>query len=105
MRNKITTRNWYLKLGFHDAGQADYPDYLILKKDTIELHFFAFPNLNPKENYGQIYVHCSSIEDIYMDIQARGITIHPNAPLQLKPWGKTEFSLLDPDNNLITFGE
>ncbi len=25
--------------------------------------------------------------------------------LELKPWGQKEFSLLDPDHNLLTFGE
>ena len=25
--------------------------------------------------------------------------------LQIKPWGQKEFSLLDPDYNLLTFGE
>jgi hypothetical protein len=25
--------------------------------------------------------------------------------MEIKPWGQKEFSLLDPDNNLLTFGE
>jgi hypothetical protein len=25
--------------------------------------------------------------------------------LQIKPWQQKEFSLLDPDNNLLTFGQ
>jgi hypothetical protein len=35
----------------------------------------------------------------------RKVEIHPHGLLQLKPWGQKEFSLLDPDNNLLTFGE
>ena len=31
--------------------------------------------------------------------------IHPNGSLTTKPWGQKEFSLLDPDNNLLTFGQ
>ena len=31
--------------------------------------------------------------------------IHPNGSLEIKPWGQKEFSVLDPDNNLLTFGE
>ena len=31
--------------------------------------------------------------------------IHPNGSPQLKPWGQKEFSILDPDFNLITFGQ
>jgi hypothetical protein len=31
--------------------------------------------------------------------------MHPNGYLETKPWGQKEFSLLDPDNNLLTFGQ
>jgi hypothetical protein len=30
---------------------------------------------------------------------------HPNGHLAIKPWGQKEFSILDPDNNLLTFGQ
>jgi hypothetical protein len=33
------------------------------------------------------------------------IPIHPNGHLETKPWGQIEFSLLDPDYNLLTFGQ
>jgi len=33
------------------------------------------------------------------------VEIHPNGHLEMKPWGQKEFALLDPDNNLLTFGE
>jgi hypothetical protein len=33
------------------------------------------------------------------------VTIHPNGNLAMKPWGQKEFALLDPDNNLLTFGQ
>ena len=39
------------------------------------------------------------------DKHPKGIVKHPNGPLETKPWGQKEFSILDPDNNLLTFGE
>jgi len=33
------------------------------------------------------------------------VSIHPDGNLEAKPWGQKEFSILDPDNNLLTFGE
>jgi uncharacterized glyoxalase superfamily protein PhnB len=45
------------------------------------------------------------IDALYQSFLQKGIRIHPNDPLQQKPWGQREFSLLDPDNNLLTFGE
>ena len=59
MRNINITRKFYIeKLGFTERGKevVGFDGYLILTKDQIELHFFEFRSLNPKENYGQIYI-------------------------------------------------
>jgi hypothetical protein len=104
MRLKSLTKSYYIgQLGFSEM--ADYGDYLLLEKDGIEIHFFEFKTLDPLENYGQIYIRTNQIEALYNQLLDANVTIHPNAPLQQKPWGQIEFSLLDPDNNLITFGQ
>lgn len=106
MRDKAATIDYYInQLGFEDIGRIDYEAYLMLAKDDIEIHFFLFKELNPLENYGQVYIRTDNIEDLYKTFLKNGVPIHPNAPLQTKPWGQKEFSLLDPDNNLLTFGE
>lgn len=106
MRNKSITKHFYIDgLGFQDLGKMDYPGYLILGKDNIEIHFFEFPELVPKTNYGQIYIRTQEIEHIYNEFLKNRIAIHPNGKLEVKPWGQKEFSLLDPDNNLLTFGQ
>jgi hypothetical protein len=106
MRNKAATKDYYLnKLGFVQLGTADYPEYLMIQKDNIEIHFFEFKELDPKENYGQVYIRVNNIEAFYQSLLDAKVEIHPNAPLQTKPWRQKEFSLLDPDNNLLTFGE
>ena len=106
MRDKAATKDYYLdRLGFTQSGTADYDGYLMVKKEGIEIHFFEYKDLNPKENYGQVYIRVAGIEAFYESLLAKGVTIHPADPLQAKPWGQKEFSLLDPDNNLLTFGE
>lgn len=106
MRDKVVTRNFYIKnLGFEDIGTIDYHAYLILQKDIIELHFFEFKELNPKENYGQIYIRVKEIDTFYHDLLHKNAPIHPNGHLHIKAWGQKEFSILDPDHNLLTFGE
>jgi catechol 2,3-dioxygenase-like lactoylglutathione lyase family enzyme len=106
MRDKSKTKDYYItKLGFIDIGAQDYDGYLMLKKDNVEIHFFEFKDLDPAENYGQVYIRTDNIDGFYESLLANGVTIHPNAPLQIKPWGQKEFSLLDPDNNLLTFGQ
>lgn len=105
MRDKSATRDFYInKLNFVQYG-GDFDDYLMVQKDNIQIHFFTFRELNPKENYGQIYIRTDKIDVLYQSFQANQINIHPNGHLQTKPWGQKEFSILDPDNNLLTFGQ
>ena len=106
MRDKTVTRDYYInKLGFQEFGSADFEGYLMVQKDNIQLHFFEFKALDPKENYGQVYIRTATISNLYQTLLDNKVRIHPNGQLELKPWGQREFSLLDPDNNLLTFGQ
>ena len=106
MRDKATTKDFYInKLGFRQLGSKEYDNYLMVKKDRIEIHFFGFKELNPKDNYGMVYIRTEDIDGLYQHYLDNNIAIHPNAPLQVQPWGQKEFSILDPDNNLLTFGQ
>ena len=104
MRDLYVTKKYYLdKLWFLESG--DYGNYFIVKKENIEIHFFEFKELDPKENYGQVYIRTNDIESLYQSFLENKIDIHPNGSLETKPWGQREFSILDPDNNLLTFGQ
>ena len=106
MRDKARTKEFYIdKLGFQQFGNADYDEYLMLQKDNIQIHFFEFKELDPKENYGQVYIRTNDIEKLYQSMLDNKLSIHPAGNLQTKPWGQREFSLLDPDNNLLTFAQ
>ncbi len=106
MRNKLATKAYYIgQLGFTDCGAVDYDGYLMVEKDGIEIHFFEFQELDPAENYGQVYIRSNDIDALYQSFLDSRVAIHPNGHLEIKPWGQKEFSLLDPDNNLLTFGQ
>jgi hypothetical protein len=106
MRNKPITMRYYTeKLGFKIFGNHDYPDYLMVEKDNIQIHFFLFADLDPEQNYGQVYIRVNQIDNYYQTLLDNKVRIHPNGLLEKKPWGQCEFSLLDPNNNLLTFGE
>ncbi|ASZ12178.1 VOC family protein [Chitinophaga pendula] len=80
MRNKEITRDYYVNsLGFRDMGTTDYEGYLMLGTDDIDT--------------------------LYQSLLEKGVAIHPAGALARKPWGQQEFALLDPDNNLLTFGQ
>jgi len=105
IRDKAITLAYYSRLGFEVFGEKNYEGYLMLQKDQIQIHFFEFRDLDPKENYGQVYIRTDDIQECYQSLLDKNIPIHPNGHLSLKPWGQMEFSILDPDNNLLTFGQ
>src|SRR3546814_321572 len=86
MRDKAATREFYLnKLGFQEFGNADYDGYLMVQKDSIQIHFFEFRELDPKENYGQVYIRTDNIDALYQSMLDKKLSIHPNGHLQTKP--------------------
>jgi len=106
MRDKTRTKEFYLNgLEFQESSSDDFDGYLMVQKDAVQIHFFAFEALDPEENYGQVYIRTDAIEALYQSLLDKKVSIHPAGALQLKPWGQKEFSLLDPDNNLLTFGQ
>jgi catechol 2,3-dioxygenase-like lactoylglutathione lyase family enzyme len=105
MRDKSATREFYIKkLGFVQNG-GDFDNYLMVEKDNVQIHFFEFKELDPQGNYGQVYIRTDDVDALYKSFQDNRVAIHPNGHLQTKPWGQKEFSILDPDNNLLTFGQ
>ncbi|HQR92929.1 MAG: glyoxalase/bleomycin resistance/extradiol dioxygenase family protein [Bacteroidetes bacterium 24-39-8] len=106
MRDKAVSRDYYVnQLGFTELGDPHFKPYLMVEKDGIEIHFFEYKDLDPATNYGQVYIRTNDIGGLYQTLLDNQVSIHPNGPLQAKPWGQLEFALLDPDNNLLTFGQ
>lgn len=106
MRNQTVTHDFYInRLGFKKSGSADFDGYLMVEKDQVQIHFFEHNTLDPKENYGQVYIRTNDIDSLYQELQENGVNIHPNGKLETKSWQQREFSILDPDNNLITYGQ
>lgn len=106
MRNKEKTFHFYTHfLGFKPFGDKDFDGYLMLQKDGIQIHFFEFKGLDPLQNYGQVYIRTNNVKALYEELQSKQTPIHPNGAMEIKPWGQIEFSLLDPDHNLLTFGQ
>ena len=78
MRNKAITQDYYCnQLGFEMYGEAEYPHYLMVEKDRIQIHFFLFEDLDPAENYGQVYIRAGNIDKLYPSLLDNKIRIHP----------------------------
>lgn len=102
--NKDETIDFYNTIGFQ--LDADYGQYLIFSIEQTELHFFSHDNLNPKKSDFMIYLRVNAeIEKLYNKLIESGISIHPNGKLETKPWNQMEFSIIDPNGTLLTFGQ
>lgn len=102
--DKQKTIEFYKQLGF--ILQSDYVDYLITKSAEVELHFFSYPALIPAKSDFMIYLRVKSdIDTLYLQLQQKGIAIHPNGTLEDKPWNQKEFAVIDPNGTLLTFGQ
>lgn len=47
----------------------------------------------------------TDIEKYYQKLQKLEVEIHPNGTLETKPWNQKEFSIIDPNGTLLTFGQ
>ena len=83
------------KLGFN-AGE-----YGGVRRDAIEIHFRR-TTAPPKHSSCRIEV--TEIRKLYSTYRERGV-VHPDGDIAAKPWGTTEFVVLDVDGNALTFVE
>jgi catechol 2,3-dioxygenase-like lactoylglutathione lyase family enzyme len=94
---------WYLhNLGF-EIVHAE-PEYGIVERDGVGVHFWGPSGIPPERSDTMFRIRVDGIDELYEHCRAREI-VHPNAPLEEKPWGAREFAVIDGDGNLLTFFE
>jgi DNA-binding transcriptional MerR regulator len=96
-----TQRFWAEKLGFERL--FTYPDYGISGRDGVQIHFWVTDDADIPKATG-CRVDVTGVDAMYEEMSAAGV-VHPSGPLTDQPWGFREFSVLDGDGNLVTFGE
>ena len=80
-----------------------YDDYAVLDSGIFSIHLWKCDDKYIAENTS-CYIFVTNIAELYTELQSHGV-IHPNGALEEKSYGMKEFSILDPDGNLIKFGE
>lgn len=101
-RDLDKTIQFYDKLDFRQVSR--YEDYLILRRDDVDLHFTWWPGLDPKQNSCACYLYVEGIEALYEAWLHVG-AIHPIGNLQNTAYGMREFAAIDEDLNLLRVGE
>lgn len=76
-------------------------DYLILRRDGIELHFWLTDDAKLCENTS-VYLRGGGIDALHAEFRAAGVKRMTD--MELRPWNMTEFYIHDPHGNLLRFG-
>lgn len=109
-RDLAETATFYGRLGFELASRhpaEGTPSYQIMRRGTVELHFFAHPELNPAASDFMAYIRADDPDAwarqlAALDLPAAGIPRFVD--IEDKPWGTRELALVDPDGTLIRIG-
>jgi uncharacterized glyoxalase superfamily protein PhnB len=89
------------KLGFDLAFEAG-PDYAGVTRLGAELHLDGV--LDAAAGEVSVRITTLGIDALYAELEPQGV-IHPEEPLETKPWGLRQFSVVDLDGNRITFAQ
>ncbi len=104
-RNLKRLVGFYSKLGFKLVGPGAAPDpYLIATRGAFEIHFVKAK----KAGAGMAYLRTGSVERVhrkFSQASAGGKGSPRLSPVEDKPWGMREFSIVDCDGNLLRIGE
>lgn len=91
-------------LGFETVTKQG--DYLVLSRNGMELHFYQNRVMNVQKNNTMLYVRVDHhIQEIHNKAITESLPFAMLGKLEEKSWGQIEFSLLDPNHNLLTFGQ
>jgi uncharacterized glyoxalase superfamily protein PhnB len=102
--------NWWTEVcGFTETFRDNTPPtYAGINRGEAYLHIAGMDDKALARKVGdQTMVRLSvrGIEAMYAEFQKRGGKVHPNGPLQTKPWGTKEFGAVDPNGVCVTFQE
>jgi hypothetical protein len=88
------------KLGFNSTVYEAH-DYLIVRRDEMELHFWLTDNRAFPENTS-CYIRGGQVPALYAEYVARNVP--KLSAFEVRPWNMKEFYIHDPHGNLLRFG-
>jgi catechol 2,3-dioxygenase-like lactoylglutathione lyase family enzyme len=107
-RSISATVNFYKQVGFEGGAHDTDPSYAVMRRGTVEIHFFTHSTLVPTESWAGCYIRVRDVEEIYQAFALRQLPttgIPRLHALEDKPWGLREFAVIDPDGNLLRIGQ
>ena len=101
---------WWTEIcGFTETFRDNTPpNYAGINRGDAYLHISGMQDKELARQVGDqtmVRIAVKDIEGLYAEYQKRGGIVHPNGPLQTKPWGTKEFGAIDPNVVCVTFQE
>jgi hypothetical protein len=101
---------WWTEIcGFTETFRDDTPpNYAGIQRGEARAHICGMSDKELARIVGDqtmVRFLVNGIEELYAEYQRRGGKVHPNGPLQTKPWGTKEFGAIDPNGVCVTFQE
>jgi hypothetical protein len=106
-RSLGNTLAFFRRLGF-DGEIHSFGDYAILRRGTVELHFFTQSELRPAESHAGCYIRVLDVNSFYQTFALAQLPregIPRLDAIEDKPWGMREFAIVDADGNLLRIGQ
>jgi len=106
-KDLLATEQFYTQaLSFRTINRYDDFGYLLLAYGDLEIHFYCDLQLAESENVASLYIRVDqNIEDLYTTLKQNKVRFADLGRLESKPWGQTEFAILDPNHTLLTFSQ
>jgi catechol 2,3-dioxygenase-like lactoylglutathione lyase family enzyme len=98
---------FWARLGFATVYK-DAAEYLLMKREGAEVHFWLDRELEPTRNDAGAYLRPSHIDALDAEWGTLGLPatgVPRLVRVEDKPWGMRELALVDPDGNLIRAGQ
>src|SRR6267143_796174 len=102
--------HWWTEVcGFTETFRdATPPTYVGINRGEAYLHIAGMTDKELARKVGDqtmVRLAVKGIEALYAEFQQRGGKVHPNGPLQTKPWGTKAVGAIDPNGVCVTFQE
>ena len=103
-RSMDETAAFYGKLGFDAVFKDD--SWMILRRGALELEFFPFPDLDPRESSFSACVRVDNLDLLFTDFTTAALpsdhcSIPRLTPPKLEPFGLRMFALIDLNGSLL----
>jgi catechol 2,3-dioxygenase-like lactoylglutathione lyase family enzyme len=107
-RDLGATAEFYERIGFEEVGH--WPEYLILQRWPLELHFYSAADVDPATSIAGCYLRVESADLIWDEVAATDLPQRDSGfprlqgPVATTDYDMREFAVVDPDGNLLRVG-